>query len=156
MLEEWSCSRRNRRISITNRRFSRDTRSGCSVKPIEAPAGLSLWSGPALRGEDADRIAVEPKRITPATQAGQEMASLRGSRPTAAMGKLAAPGSTMAAQFPPVPGCDVDPQTRACAVQQADRPSVQQCCDPTTAGAGGGPAGPAASGRQLPGSLTQI
>lgn len=53
----------------------------------------------------------EQKRIAPATQAGQEMASLRGSRPAAAVGKLAAPGSTMAAQFQPVPGCDVDPQT---------------------------------------------
>src|SRR5207248_1492142 len=35
---------------------------------------------------------VEQKRIAPATQAGQEMASLRGSRPPAAMGKLVAPG----------------------------------------------------------------
>jgi type IV secretion system protein VirB10 len=53
----------------------------------------------------------EPKRIAPATQAGQEMASLKGSRPPAAMGKLVAPGSTMAAQFQSVPGCDIDPQT---------------------------------------------
>ncbi len=53
----------------------------------------------------------EQKRIAPATQAGQEMASLGGSRPAAAVGKLAAPGSTMAAQFQSVPGCDVDPQT---------------------------------------------
>jgi len=52
----------------------------------------------------------EQKRIAPATQAGQEMASLRGSRPVAAIGKLAAPGSTTAAQLQPVPGC-VDPQT---------------------------------------------
>jgi type IV secretory pathway VirB10-like protein len=53
----------------------------------------------------------EPKRITPATQAGQEMASFKDSRPAAAMGKLVPPNSTMAAQFPYVPGCDVDPQT---------------------------------------------
>jgi len=53
----------------------------------------------------------EPKRITPATQAGQEMASLRDSRPVAAMGTLVPPTSTMAAQFPFVPGCDVDSQT---------------------------------------------
>ncbi|HLN02982.1 MAG TPA: TrbI/VirB10 family protein [Bryobacteraceae bacterium] len=53
----------------------------------------------------------EAKRITPATQAGQEMASFKDSRPAAAMGKLVPPNSTMAAQFPSVPGCDVDPQT---------------------------------------------
>jgi len=53
----------------------------------------------------------EPKRITPATQAGQEMASFKDSRPAGAIGKLVPPISTMAAQFPSVPGCDVDPQT---------------------------------------------
>jgi type IV secretion system protein VirB10 len=53
----------------------------------------------------------EQKRIAPATQAGQEMASLRGSRPAAAIGKLAAPGSTMAQQSQSIPGCEVDPQT---------------------------------------------
>src|SRR5438046_2966070 len=53
----------------------------------------------------------EPKRITPATQAGQEMASFKDSRPAAAIGKLVPPTSAMAAQFPSVPGCDVDPQT---------------------------------------------
>jgi hypothetical protein len=53
----------------------------------------------------------EQKRIAPATQAGQEMASLKGSRPPAALRKLAAPGSTTAVQYPPVPGCDIDPQT---------------------------------------------
>src|SRR6266849_6780600 len=53
----------------------------------------------------------EPKRITPATQAGQETASLRDSRPAATIGKLVPPASTTAAQFPSVPGCDVDPQT---------------------------------------------
>jgi type IV secretory pathway VirB10-like protein len=53
----------------------------------------------------------EPKRITPATQAGQEMASLKDSRPAAAMGRLVPPNSTMAAQLQSVPGCDVDPQT---------------------------------------------
>src|SRR5215469_17889906 len=47
----------------------------------------------------------EQKRIAPATQAGQEMASLKGSRPPAAIGKLAAPGSTTAMQYPAVPGC---------------------------------------------------
>src|SRR5260370_28082618 len=52
----------------------------------------------------------EPKRITPATQGGQEMASLKDSRPAAAIGKLVPPTSTMAAQFPSA-GCDVDPQT---------------------------------------------
>lgn len=51
----------------------------------------------------------EPKRITPATQAGREMASLRDSRPAGAIGKLVPPVSTMAT--PSVPGCDVDPQT---------------------------------------------
>jgi type IV secretion system protein TrbI len=54
---------------------------------------------------------VEQKRIAPATQAGQEMASLSGSRPPAAMGKLVAPGSTTAAQFQFVSGCDIDPRT---------------------------------------------
>ena len=53
----------------------------------------------------------EPKRITPATQAGQEMASFKDSRPAGAIGKLVPTTSTMAAQFPSVPGCDVDPQT---------------------------------------------
>src|SRR4029077_13118116 len=53
----------------------------------------------------------EPKRITPATQAGQEMASLRDSRPAGAIGKLVPPTSMIAAQFPSVPGCDFDPQT---------------------------------------------
>ena len=53
----------------------------------------------------------EPKRITPATQAGQEMVSLRDSRPAGAIGKLVPPTSTMASQFPSVPGCDVDAQT---------------------------------------------
>ena len=53
----------------------------------------------------------EPKRITPATQAGQEMASLKGSRPQAVMGKLVAPGATTMSQFQSVPGCDIDPQT---------------------------------------------
>jgi type IV secretory pathway VirB10-like protein len=53
----------------------------------------------------------EQKRIAPATQAGQEMASLRGSRPATAVGKLAAPTSTMAAQSQSIPGCEVDPQT---------------------------------------------
>jgi len=53
----------------------------------------------------------EPKRITPATQAGQEMASFNDSRPAGAIGKLVPPISTMAAQFPSVPGCDLDPQT---------------------------------------------
>ena len=53
----------------------------------------------------------EPKRITPATQAGQEMASLKDSRPTAAMGKLVPPSSATVAQSPSVPGCDIDPQT---------------------------------------------
>src|SRR2546425_204002 len=53
----------------------------------------------------------EAKRITPATQAGQEMASFKVSRPAATIGKLVPPTSTMAAQFPHVPGCDVDPQT---------------------------------------------
>jgi type IV secretion system protein TrbI len=53
----------------------------------------------------------EPKRITPATQAGQEMSALKDSRPAATMGKLVPPASTIAAQFPSVPGCDVDPQT---------------------------------------------
>jgi type IV secretory pathway VirB10-like protein len=53
----------------------------------------------------------EPKRITPATQAGQEMASFKDSRPAGAIGKLVPPTSTMAAQVPSVPGCDVDPQT---------------------------------------------
>src|SRR5438309_8723436 len=53
----------------------------------------------------------EPKRITPATQAGQEMASFKDSRPAAAIGKLVPPTSAMAAQFPIFPGCDVDPQT---------------------------------------------
>src|SRR5260370_10806762 len=52
----------------------------------------------------------EPKRITPATKAGQEMASCKDSRPAAAIGKLVPPTSTMAAQFPSA-GCDVDPQT---------------------------------------------
>src|SRR6266446_7658095 len=42
----------------------------------------------------------EPKRIAPATQAGQEMASLRDYRPAAAIGKLMPPTSTMAPQFP--------------------------------------------------------
>lgn len=54
---------------------------------------------------------VEPKRITPATQAGQEIASLKDSRQAAAIGKLVPPGSTAVAQFSSVPGCDVDPQT---------------------------------------------
>jgi type IV secretory pathway VirB10-like protein len=54
---------------------------------------------------------VEQKRIAPATQAGQEMASLSGSRPPATMGKLVAPGSTILAQLQSVPGCDIDPQT---------------------------------------------
>ena len=40
----------------------------------------------------------EPKRITPATQAGQEMASFKDSRPAAAIGKLVPPTSAMAAQ----------------------------------------------------------
>ncbi len=53
----------------------------------------------------------EPKRITPATQAGQEMASFKDSRPAAAMGKLVPPSSAAVAQSPSVPGCDVDPQT---------------------------------------------
>ena len=53
----------------------------------------------------------ERKRITPATQAGREMASLRDSRPAGAIGKLVPPTSTIAAQFPSVPGCDVDLQT---------------------------------------------
>src|SRR5947208_4174792 len=53
----------------------------------------------------------EPKRITPATQAGQEMASFKDSRPAAAIGKLVPPTSTIPAQLPSVPGCDVDPQT---------------------------------------------
>jgi type IV secretion system protein TrbI len=53
----------------------------------------------------------EAKRITPATQAGQEMASYKDSRPAAAMGKLVPPFSTMATQSPSVPGCDIDPQT---------------------------------------------
>ena len=53
----------------------------------------------------------EPKRISPATQAGQEMASLRDSRPTGEIGKLVPPNSTMVAQSPSVPGCEVDPQT---------------------------------------------
>src|SRR6266568_7197985 len=52
----------------------------------------------------------EAKRITPATQAGQEMASLKDSQPAATMGKLVPPASTMSAQFPSVPGCDIDPQ----------------------------------------------
>lgn len=53
----------------------------------------------------------EPKRITPATQAGREMASLKDSRLVATIGKLVPPASTTAAQFSSVPGCDVDPQT---------------------------------------------
>src|SRR5258708_12846925 len=53
----------------------------------------------------------EPKRITPATQAGQEMASFKDARPAGTIGKLVPPTSTMAAPFPSVPGCDVDPQT---------------------------------------------
>src|SRR5262249_54058000 len=53
----------------------------------------------------------EAKRITPATQAGQEMASLKDSRPVATMGKLVPPSSATVAQSPSVPGCDVDPQT---------------------------------------------
>jgi len=53
----------------------------------------------------------EAKRITPATQSGQEMASLKDSRPTAAMGKLVPPSSTITSQFPSVPSCDIDPQT---------------------------------------------
>jgi type IV secretion system protein VirB10 len=53
----------------------------------------------------------EAKRITPATQAGQEMASFRDSRPVGAIGKLVPPTSTMAGPFPSVPGCDVDLQT---------------------------------------------
>jgi type IV secretion system protein VirB10 len=53
----------------------------------------------------------EAKRITPATQAGQEMASFKDSRPAAAIGKLVPPTSTMATQSPSVPGCDVDPKT---------------------------------------------
>src|SRR5712692_2796600 len=111
------------------------------VKPIEAPTGVDLhpkWAGIVRLSKRAALIvglAVlvvvlgclyglfrrsvakmqiasqgEPKRITPATQAGQEMASLKDSRPMA-IGKLMPPTSTMAAQFPSVPGCDVDPQT---------------------------------------------
>ncbi|PYT31092.1 MAG: hypothetical protein DMG57_06225 [Acidobacteria bacterium] len=57
----------------------------------------------------------EPKRITPATQAGQEMASFKDSRPASAIGKLVPPTSAMAAQFPSVPGCEVDSQTGALA-----------------------------------------
>ena len=53
----------------------------------------------------------EPKRSMPATQAGQETASLKDSRPAATIGKLVPPASTTAAQFPSVPGCDFDPQT---------------------------------------------
>jgi len=53
----------------------------------------------------------EVKRITPATQAGQEMASLKDSRPAATMGKLVPPSSATVAQSLSVPGCDVDPQT---------------------------------------------
>src|SRR5207248_2323468 len=37
----------------------------------------------------------EAKRITPATQAGQEMASFKDSRPAAAMGKLVPPSSAI-------------------------------------------------------------
>src|SRR5947207_2919540 len=53
----------------------------------------------------------EPKRIAPATQAGQEMASFKDSRPAAEIEKLMPPTSTIVAQFPSVPGCDVDPPT---------------------------------------------
>jgi type IV secretion system protein VirB10 len=53
----------------------------------------------------------EPKRIMPATQAGQEMASLKGFRPAVATGKLFPPGATTAAPLPSVTGCDIDPQT---------------------------------------------
>jgi len=53
----------------------------------------------------------QAQRITPATQAGQEMASLKDSRPVAAIGKLVAPGSAIAGQFPTIPGCEIDPQT---------------------------------------------
>src|SRR5215467_2984756 len=51
----------------------------------------------------------QPKRIAPATQAGQEMAALKDSPAAPPMGKLVAPVST--SQIPPVAGCDVDPQT---------------------------------------------
>jgi type IV secretion system protein TrbI len=53
----------------------------------------------------------QANRITPATQAGQEMASFKDSRPAAAMGTLVPPSSASVAQSPSVPGCDVDPQT---------------------------------------------
>jgi len=53
----------------------------------------------------------EAKRITPATQAGQEMASYKDSPSAATMGKLVPPSSATVAQSPSVPGCDVDPQT---------------------------------------------
>jgi hypothetical protein len=69
----------------------------------------------------------EPKRITPATQAGQEMASFKDSRPAGAIGKLVPPLSTMAAQFPSVPGCDVDPQTGQLARFSKLTGAVQQC-----------------------------
>src|SRR5712692_6068849 len=54
---------------------------------------------------------VEPKRITPATQAGQEMSALKDFRQAATTGNLVPPASTIAAQSPTIPGCDVDPQT---------------------------------------------
>lgn len=54
---------------------------------------------------------IQPKRITPATLAGQEMASLKDSRPMVVIGKLAAPGSASASRFPIIPGCDIDPRT---------------------------------------------
>src|SRR4029077_18403866 len=111
------------------------------AKPIAAPAGVDLhpkWAGIVRLSKRAALIVGvvvlvvilacaygliqrsvakmqiasqgEPKRITPATQAGQEMASFKDS-PAGAIGKLVPPTSTMAAQFPSVPGCDVDPQT---------------------------------------------
>src|SRR5260221_6036651 len=111
------------------------------VNPIEAPTGVDLhpkWAGIVRLSKRAALIVGlallivilgcayglywrsvakiritsqgEPQRITPATQAGQEMASLKDSRPAAA-GTLMPPTSTMAAQFPFVPGCDVEPQT---------------------------------------------
>jgi len=110
------------------------------VKPIKAPAGVDLhprWGGivrlsklAALIGGVAVLVVIvgclyglfrrsttkmqlasqgQPKRIAPATQAGQEMAALKDPRAAPPMGKPVAPVSR--SQIPPVPGCDVDPQT---------------------------------------------